>query len=569
MTSITLGVLTKNAGAQLEPLLEQCANYANEIIIIDDFSTDNTIDIATKYGAKIYRQSFNGSFADLRNSILDLATSDYVLFLDADETLEDVESVFKKNYTENVYAFPRHNFIDYEDIADAYPDYQSRLIKVSSNVRYHKDIHEEISGKPIVLSTHIIHDKHTPSTIRYEPLQSALKYKNARWIEYVDVMSNAECIGVYDAEYFQNGDVARWFSGDAQIMFDIHTPEATELEVKISTFGEYESVDMALYTFKNELIGEINNIRSAGLYHIPLSDKSAELPAHVKLVITGNNHVKDIDSNRDLSIFVDYVVLTCDYVSGILKLPWDESNKFLMRGFVYDSAIMACISASGWWETDNLAWMKKLIKPLDVCLDIGANIGSLTIPMSTLCNKVYAFEAGKEIYGMLKSNILANNIKNVDPLYLAISNKKELVYFHHNKGNVGGSYVTNNTDSYVTSEVQAIRIDTWAKSNLKRLDFIKCDIEGFEVKFINGAKQTLKKYKPIMMIEFNPIAYTNNSQGDTIEELWDALTSIYDYIYVIEGADTLRRVTSIEEACMRIDGTTRTLEDLLCTASEI
>ena len=40
-------------------------------------------------------------------------------------------------------------------------------------------------------------------------------------------------------------------------------------------------------------------------------------------------------------------------------------------------------------------------------------------------------------------------------------------------------------------------------------------------------------------------------------------------IYVIEGADTLRRVNTIEEACQRIDGTTRTLEDLLCSASEI
>ena len=86
---------------------------------------------------------------------------------------------------------------------------------------------------------------------------------------------------------------------------------------------------------------------------------------------------------------------------------------------------------------------------------------------------------------------------------------------------------------------------------------------------MKGAKQTLKKYKPMLLIEFNPIAYKNNSKDDTIEDLWKELTSIYDYIYVIEGPDTLRRVNTLEEACQRIDGTKRTLEDLLCSTSEI
>jgi FkbM family methyltransferase len=91
--------------------------------------------------------------------------------------------------------------------------------------------------------------------------------------------------------------------------------------------------------------------------------------------------------------------------------------------------------------------MYKLIQSDFVCLDIGANIGSLTIPMAALCNKVFAFEAGFEIFGMLKTNVISNNIDNIEPLYLAISNKKDIVYFHHNRGNVGGSYVTSDSDS--------------------------------------------------------------------------------------------------------------------------
>ena len=568
MTTITLGILTKNAGSQIEPLLEQCVKYANEIIIIDGYSTDNTCNIAQRYGAKIYKRAFNGSFADLRNELIGLTTSEYVLMLDSDETLEDVPAVFNRTYTDNAYAFPRHNFVDYTDKPDTYPDYQTRLIKIDSGLRYTGDIHEIINVKPSILNVHIIHDKHTEySNINYVALQSAIKAKTSRWIEYIDLTNNI-VNGAYDPEYFANGDVARWFSSESSIIFDINSPEASELEIKISTFGEYESVGLTLY-INDDVVGTYYDIKTAGLYHVNLNDYIIECPARAKLVITGNNKIKNIGDDRDLCIFVDHIALTSNYISGILKLTWNDTKKYLMHGFSYDEAIMACIRASGWWETDNLSWMHKLIETDFVCLDIGANIGALTIPMSTLCNKVYAFEAGFEIYGMLKSNLISNEITNVEPLYLAISNKKELVYFHHNRGNVGGSYVTTNNDSHVTSAVQAVRLDTWAKDNLDRLDFIKCDIEGFEVKFMKGAKQTLKKYKPMLLIEFNPIAYKNNSKDDTIEDLWKELNSIYEYIYVIEGPDTLRRVSTLEEACERIDGIKRTLEDLLCSTSEI
>ena len=568
MTTITLGILTKNAGAQLEPLLEQCAPYAHEIIIMDGFSTDNTLTIANKYNAKIYKRAFNGSFAELRNELINLATGEYILMLDSDETLEDVTGLFNKTYTEAVYALPRHNFINYEDKADTYPDYQTRLIRVNSGLKYQNDIHEIINVKPAPLSIHIIHDKHTENeTINYQSLQSAIKSKTSRWIEYIDITKFISTLGVYDTEYFSNGDVARWFGSGAEIGFMINSPEASELEIKISTFGAYKSVDLELYCGKNT-VGLLRNITAAGVYHIPLNDYIIDAPCEVVLTVNGHDKYKEIDE-RDLCIFVDHIALTSNYVSGTLKLTWDDTKKYLMHGFSYDTAIMACIRSSGWWETDNLEWMSKLIRPDFVCLDIGANIGSLTIPMAALCDKVYAFEAGFEIFGMLKTNIISNNIKNIDPLYLAVSNKKDIVYFHHNRGNVGGSYVTSDSDSYTTSAVQAIRLDTWAKDNLTRLDFIKCDIEGFEVKFMKGAKQTLKKYKPIMLIEFNPIAYNNNSKDDTIDDLWKELTSIYEYIYVIEGPATLRRVSTLEEACQRIDGTTRTLEDLLCTTSEI
>lgn len=60
--------------------------FANEIIVIDSYSTDNTIKIAEEYNCKILKRKFD-NFSNQKNHALQYATSDWVLFLDADERL--------------------------------------------------------------------------------------------------------------------------------------------------------------------------------------------------------------------------------------------------------------------------------------------------------------------------------------------------------------------------------------------------------------------------------------------------------------------------------------------------
>lgn len=567
--SISLGILTKNAEDSIEPLLEQCAKYAHEIIIVDSFSNDKTVDIAKKYNARVLTVAFNGSFSKLRNILLNVAKGDYLLMLDTDETLEDVHKFFNADYKDVAYSLPRYNYIDYKESFESYPDYQTRLIKLNSGVTYHNDIHEVVNVNATPLDIHIIHDKHNHNASHnfYVALKSYSKFKHTGWLEIVDIMNTTEATGWYPPEVFANGDMAIWTSSNSKMLVECHDTAAQYMEFRISTFGVYEKILVELTNYDDSVINSIE-VTGAGVYKIPFNP-NVLINSTGYIKIKGINKIKDIGDPRDLCAFFDYIIFGAEYKDGYMKMLWDESRKFYMKGFTYDVAIMECIIHSGWWETDNLSIIKRFVDKSSVCLDIGANIGSLTIPMSECAKKVYAFEAGPDIYGMLKSNIVANDIKNVEVLNLAVSNKKDVVYFHHNKGNVGGSYVTTNTDVYTTTAVDAIRLDTWAKQELQRLDFIKCDIEAFEVKFLKGARQTLKKYKPVMLIEFNPIAFTNNKSDDSIEDLWNELNSLYEYIYVVEGANVFRRVNSLTEACQRIDGTTRTLEDLLCTHESV
>ncbi len=77
-------VLTKNEELLL-PICLKSVSWCDEIIIIDDFSIDNTISIAKKYAVKIFSRKLNSDFSAQRNFGLKKAKGEWVLFLDADE----------------------------------------------------------------------------------------------------------------------------------------------------------------------------------------------------------------------------------------------------------------------------------------------------------------------------------------------------------------------------------------------------------------------------------------------------------------------------------------------------
>jgi len=77
-------LLTKNEEAQLAQCL-QSVQWADEIIVVDGESTDRTTEIAKSFGAKVVRRPFSGSFAEERNAGLNIATSEWILQMDADE----------------------------------------------------------------------------------------------------------------------------------------------------------------------------------------------------------------------------------------------------------------------------------------------------------------------------------------------------------------------------------------------------------------------------------------------------------------------------------------------------
>ena len=83
MLSVT--IITKNEARNIEDCLKSVA-WAQEIVVVDQFSTDGTADMAKGLGARVYQESWKG-FARQKNSAVEKTTGDWILSLDADERI--------------------------------------------------------------------------------------------------------------------------------------------------------------------------------------------------------------------------------------------------------------------------------------------------------------------------------------------------------------------------------------------------------------------------------------------------------------------------------------------------
>ena len=133
-------------------------------------------------------------------------------------------------------------------------------------------------------------------------------------------------------------------------------------------------------------------------------------------------------------------------------------------------------------------------------IDIGANVGVWSYWLSKYAKQVESFEPNPKIFNALK-NI---KIKNVNSYNIALSNKSGSVDLLVPKGSKGFS---NQGASLSSIKVQGEhkRISIEAKCldeyNFLDVDFIKIDVEGHEHEVIEGAQETIKKFKPTMVIE--------------------------------------------------------------------
>lgn len=134
-TTLSVVVITKNEEANISGCLES-VKWADQIIVIDSFSEDATVALALEYTDLVVKKEWPGMVGPQRNFGLDLAGSDWVLFLDADERvtgeLKDELLAFIQSGNAGSYAgaqLPRKNYFFGKWLRCSYPNHTSRLLR--------------------------------------------------------------------------------------------------------------------------------------------------------------------------------------------------------------------------------------------------------------------------------------------------------------------------------------------------------------------------------------------------------------------------------------------------------
>lgn len=153
MKKLSVIIITHNEEDNIEECLES-VKWADEIVVLDSFSEDETVNICRRYTDKIFQSKFT-NFSLQKNMVLDRATNDWVLSIDADERItprlktQIVMVINEESKEYSGYYIPRRNYFFGEWVrhCDLYPDYVLRLFRKSKSRFRDKMVHESVSLK--------------------------------------------------------------------------------------------------------------------------------------------------------------------------------------------------------------------------------------------------------------------------------------------------------------------------------------------------------------------------------------------------------------------------------------
>jgi glycosyltransferase involved in cell wall biosynthesis len=238
MTKITALIITLNEEKNVGDCIGSLSGVADEILVVDSFSTDMTRAIAESKGAKVIQAPFRG-FGPQRNLGAALAAHDLILALDADERLypELKRSIIdvKEHGTAAAYSFNRLNHIGSRAVrsCDWYPDTHIRLYDKREAQWNGRQVHEDvevnghiqfIQGDLLHYSYQDISELKTKST-RYARLGAEVyKERNALWLL-------ANLISAPVAKFFKTFILKRGFT-DGYLGFMISYYRARETFLK-------------------------------------------------------------------------------------------------------------------------------------------------------------------------------------------------------------------------------------------------------------------------------------------------------------------------------------------------
>ena len=157
MSDVTVVILTKNEELNIVGVIENAKKVTEKILLIDSGSTDDTINLAKRHGANVLHREWDNDFSAQRNFALEHVDTDWILYLDADERLDEklileIKAALESG-TQVMYRFIRRNSAFGRDFKYGVlgPDSVIRFFP-KDKVRWHDKVHERPVGDLPVLT---------------------------------------------------------------------------------------------------------------------------------------------------------------------------------------------------------------------------------------------------------------------------------------------------------------------------------------------------------------------------------------------------------------------------------
>lgn len=185
---------------------------------------------------------------------------------------------------------------------------------------------------------------------------------------------------------------------------------------------------------------------------------------------------------------------------------------FVVKDF--SDLIQRHIATKGLWEPDLVNLLKsistQITKNIGKChlVNVGAHIGSVCVASAKHFSRITAFEPVKSNFDHLNLHKNLNNVNHMTTHNLALSDSNCESKIVFNPQNTGGCHVVSDYEvansirhaqNHIKDTVQCVPMDSIKFDD--SIEILLVDIEGHEERFIKGAEQTIKKYKPVIIIE--------------------------------------------------------------------
>jgi len=179
-------------------------------------------------------------------------------------------------------------------------------------------------------------------------------------------------------------------------------------------------------------------------------------------------------------------------------IPYDKTLKIYINTAFFTEWF---IFFKGYYEEPLIKMIKKYLLQNGTFVDVGANMGDITLIAAKIAKNVIAIEPVPAIAARLQRNCDLNKLNNVKVVRSAVSNKKGTVSFY-----LAGKGMHSGMGSFYAEHAKGAKTKVRAETldeiiGDSKIDFIKIDTEGHDRNVIMGAKKTIKKNRPIIIYE--------------------------------------------------------------------